>query len=115
MSDVSEPIYHETTPAGVQVIRWPHAHPLPEAEVAAFFTARGVRPTRWANEPGAVYEPHAHAYRKTLFCLGGGITFALPDGSVTLRAGDRLIIPSGVRHSATVGPAGVICLEGTDA
>jgi chorismate synthase len=37
----------------------------------------------------------------------------LPDEarSVELVTGDRLELPAGTRHDATVGPAGVTCLE----
>lgn len=37
--------------------------------------------------------------------------FHLPDGDESLSAGDRLVVESGVEHSATVGPAGVRCAE----
>ena len=110
---VKQPLYHESLPAGVQVLRWPHAHPLPETEVLAFFQARGLSPTQWSNGPGDVYGVHSHPYRKTLFCLTGSITFSLPDYArdVELRPGDRLILPPGVCHGATVGPKGVTCIE----
>lgn len=103
----------ESFPAGIQVLRWPHTYPLPEAEVLRFFQARGLDPTRWSNGPGDVYGIHGHAYRKTLFCLEGSITFSLPDYSrdLELRPGDRLILPTGIRHGAIVGPEGVTCIE----
>jgi quercetin dioxygenase-like cupin family protein len=103
----------ESLPAGVQVLRWSHAHPLPEAEVLGFFQARDLRPIRWSNGPGDAYGVHSHSYRKTLFCLRGSITFSLPDYSrdLELWPGDRLILPPGVRHSAVVGPEGVTCIE----
>jgi quercetin dioxygenase-like cupin family protein len=48
-----------------------------------------------------------------IYVVRGSITFGLPqDGrAVTLRAGDRLDLPPGVVHDATVGPDGVLCLE----
>ena len=103
----------ESFPVGIQILRWPHAYPLPESEVLSFFHARGLDPTRWSNAPGDVYGIHSHAYRKTLFCLEGSITFSLPDYSrdLELRPGDRLILPAGLRHGATVGPEGVTCIE----
>ena len=104
---------HESLPAGIQILRWPHAHPLPEAEVLGFFKARGLHPTQWSNGPGDVYGVNSHPYCKTLFCLQGSITFSLPEHScdVELRPGDRLIIPPGIRHAALVGPDGVTCIE----
>lgn len=111
--NIKQPSYHESLPAGVQVLRWPHAHPLPEAEIFGFFQARGLNPNRWSNSPGEVYGVHSHPYRKTLFCLTGSITFSLSDYSrdVELHPGDRLTLPIGVQHGATVGPKGVTCIE----
>ena len=110
---MNQPSYHETLPGNVQVLRWPHAHSLPEEEIVNFFGARGLTHGRWSNGPGEVYGIHSHSYRKTLFCLDGSITFSLPDASheVELHPGDRLIIPAGTRHGAVVGPQGVTCIE----
>jgi hypothetical protein len=46
-----------------------------------------------------------------LYCAAGSIVFHLPDGDVTLGAGDRLDVAPGTEHAATVGPAGVKCVE----
>ncbi|MBI3804035.1 MAG: cupin [Nitrospirae bacterium] len=110
---MSHPSYHEALPQGVEVLRWPHKHPLPESEVVAFFQSRDLSPSRWSNGPGAVYAVHVHEYLKTLFCVNGRITFSLPDldRTVELRPGDRLSLPRGIRHGATVGPEGVTCIE----
>jgi quercetin dioxygenase-like cupin family protein len=100
-------------PDGVQLVRWPHPHPLPDEEVVRFFNARGLTASRWSNGPQAVYSVHTHPYRKILFCLKGSITFSLPETgqSVALRQGDRLTLPPGTRHGAVVGPEGVTCIE----
>lgn len=37
--------------------------------------------------------------------------FHLPGGDITLRPGDRLDVPPGTEHAATVGPEGVECVE----
>lgn len=110
---MEHPFYHETFPGDVQILRWPHARPLPEEEIISFFSARGLSYSRWSNGPGDVYGVHSHTYRKTLFCLEGSITFSLPEAGreVELHHGDRLILPSGTRHGATVGPQGVTCIE----
>jgi quercetin dioxygenase-like cupin family protein len=67
----------------------------------------------WANGPGDQYAAHQHDYDKLLLCLSGTITFTLPatGRAVTLRAGERLDLPAGTRHAASVGPAGVRCHE----
>jgi quercetin dioxygenase-like cupin family protein len=46
-----------------------------------------------------------------LFCVDGSITFHTPDGDVELHPGDRLDLPPGTPHSATVGTSGVTCME----
>lgn len=68
----------------------------------------------WSNGPGDRYGEHSHGYEKVLYCVDGSITFVLEgDGrSIGLKAGDRMVLPAGTRHSAVVGPAGCTCIEG---
>jgi mannose-6-phosphate isomerase-like protein (cupin superfamily) len=67
----------------------------------------------WSNGPGDRYEPHSHAYDKLLYCTRGSIDFVLGDGrTLTLHPGDRMLLPSGTRHAARVGPDGCACVEG---
>ena len=68
-------------------------------------------PSPWGNGPGDTYGWHTHAYHKVLFCLDGAITFHTRDGDVELEPGDRLDITAGTEHAATVGGAGVSCVE----
>ncbi len=75
------------------------------------FTDEGLAPSRWSNEPGFEYGWHAHPYHKVLVCVAGSIVFHTDEGDVALAAGDRLDLPPGTRHAATVGPDGVTCLE----
>ena len=97
----------------IQVAHWSRPQRPAEVDIVALFRVRGLQPTRWANGAGQLYAVHAHAYRKILYCLEGSITFSLPDlrREVELLPGDRLILPSGTRHGATVGPEGVTCIE----
>jgi hypothetical protein len=46
--------------------------------------------------------------------VDGAITFGLEaDGRrIEMKAGDRMVLPSGTIHSAVVGPAGCTCIEG---
>jgi Cupin domain len=69
-------------------------------------------PGRWGNGPGDRYGRHDHPYHKVLFCLEGSITFHLADRDVELGPGDRLDLPAGTPHAATVGPSGCRCIEG---
>lgn len=80
-----------------------------DAETA--FRAEGLAPQTWSNEPGFVYGEHQHQYHKVLFCIAGSIEFHTPAGDIALSPGDRLDLPPGTPHSATVGPSGVTCME----
>ena len=82
---------------------------LPVAKAA--FLSENLTPHTWSNGPGYVYENHQHAYHKVLFCIEGTITFHTPDGDILLSPGDRLDLPPGTVHGATVGPEGVTCME----
>jgi quercetin dioxygenase-like cupin family protein len=86
---------------------------LQRVDPAGRLASEGLRPQRWSNGPGDQYQPHRHDYDKVLVPDRGSITFTLPELSraVDLRAGDRLELPAGTLHAASVGPDGVDCLE----
>jgi quercetin dioxygenase-like cupin family protein len=46
--------------------------------------------------------------------VDGSITFVLEQEGkhLELKAGDRMVLPTGTVHSAIVGPAGCTCIEG---
>jgi uncharacterized protein YjlB len=75
--------------------------------------AEGLAPRSWSNGTGDTYAEHSHAYDKVLVAASGSITFHLPAQGVEveLATGERLDLPAGTRHAATVGGAGVTCLE----
>ena len=76
------------------------------------FAAEGCSaPRSWGNGPADTYGAHEHPQPKVLFCLTGSIVFHTDGGDVELTAGDRLDLPSGTRHAATVGPDGCECVE----
>ncbi len=75
------------------------------------FAAEGLEPHVWSNAAGYRYDWHEHPYHKVLYCVEGSITFHTDEGDTELHGGDRLDLPSGTRHAATVGPSGVTCLE----
>ncbi|HSH22057.1 MAG TPA: hypothetical protein VK992_05565 [Candidatus Caenarcaniphilales bacterium] len=82
-------------------------------ELEARLAAEGLSASSWGNGPGDRYGVHRHGYDKVLVAVSGSIVFHLPDDGrhVQLNAGDRLDLPAGTTHAATVGPAGVTCLE----
>jgi mannose-6-phosphate isomerase-like protein (cupin superfamily) len=82
------------------------------ADGLAVFAAEGCsEPRSWGNGPGDTYGSHEHARDKVLFCFEGSIVFHTDDGDVSLTAGDRLDLPAGTRHAATVGSKGCSCME----
>ena len=85
--------------------------PPAAGEVERGLREEGLSPRSWSNGPGDTYEWHDHADHKSLWCLEGGIVFHLDEGDVELSAGDRLELPPGTRHAATVGSGGVRCVE----
>jgi mannose-6-phosphate isomerase-like protein (cupin superfamily) len=96
-----------------RVIRWKGEEPT-EDILREMMEAEGLRPYTWSNSPGDQYSVHQHGYDKVIFVVTGSITFGLPEvsESVKLHAGDRLDLPAGLMHDASVGPEGVRCLEG---
>jgi len=66
----------------------------------------------WSNGPGDRYAEHEHGFTKLLYCTRGAIQFTTPERTISLKAGDRMVLPAGTRHSAVVGPAGCTCIEG---
>ena len=79
--------------------------------LAAFSQGGCSEPRSWGNGPGDTYGRHDHLRAKVLFCLEGSIVFHTDEGDVTLVAGDRLDLPAGTPHAATVGASGCSCVE----
>jgi quercetin dioxygenase-like cupin family protein len=101
-------------PSAATVTHWTHEKPVTPHAVETRMMAEGVPYYRWSNGPGDVYPAHDHPYHKVIYVVQGSITFGLPDTDeqITLDTGDRLDLPAGVIHNATVGRLGVVCLEG---
>lgn len=100
----------------MQVIRWQKQEAPQEHELRVLMQSQGLSPYSWSNGPGDQYTVHSHNYQKVLYCVRGSIRFILPDmqgddATVNLSPGDCMLLPAHVRHSAEVGPQGVICLE----
>jgi len=102
----------------MQVVRWQETAPPQEQELRKRMQEEGISPYAWSNGPGDTYSVHSHHCEKVLYCVQGSIRFVLPDhphignnGAIDLAPGDRMVLPSGTRHSAQVGSNGVTCLE----
>ena len=102
----------------MQIVRWSEKTLPQEQELRRRMQQEGLSPYSWSNAPGDTYAVHSHSYEKVLYCVSGSIRFVLPDQpmadqNIDLAPGDCMILPPGMRHSAYVGPYGVICLEAT--
>jgi len=73
----------------------------------------GLDPSGWANGPNDRYPAHDHRFDKVIVVERGSIRFGLPAShtGIDLVAGDRLELPAGTSHDATVSADGVACLE----
>lgn len=84
-----------------------------KGELCRRLAEEGLAASAWSNGPHDRYAEHRHAYDKVLVAAAGSIVFHLPElrREVLLESGDRLELQFGTLHGATVGPAGVTCLE----
>jgi quercetin dioxygenase-like cupin family protein len=84
-----------------------------QRDFRARLAAEGLAASEWGNGPGDTYAAHRHGYDKVLVAEEGSITFHLVElrRDVGLHAGERLELPAGTLHGASVGAAGVRCLE----
>jgi quercetin dioxygenase-like cupin family protein len=60
----------------------------------------------WSDEPGTVYEEHAHAGPVVLFVTAGMVQLRIHGKIHELLPGDRFDIPPHTSHSAQVGSEG---------
>src|SRR4051794_6651157 len=95
------------------VTQWHREEPVTTSEILSMLKRESLSAYEWSNGPGEFYTEHSHSYAKVIYVVRGSITFHLrPTGTdLTLSEGDRLDLPPGVSHSATMGPEGVTCLE----
>ena len=85
---------------------------LNDGDVLARLTSDGLAPSFWTGAPGQLFGWHEHSETKILYAVSGSLTFTLRDGSsYELTAGDRIDLDARTDHSATVGDAGVRCIE----
>jgi quercetin dioxygenase-like cupin family protein len=97
----------------VEEVRVRQAEGQSTRDMEAALQREGLAPFRWGNAPGFHYPPHRHDCDSVIVCVAGSITFHVEGGDTELRPGERVELPAGVEHAATVGPDGVECLEGT--
>ena len=102
-----------TTEQTVQIRRWQGGqHPTMSA-ITRIMQQEGLRPYMWMNMPNSRQAVRSHGYDKVLYVIEGALEVTLPDSNqrVTLRSGDRMDVPAGVRRGTIVGSGGAKCVE----
>lgn len=97
----------------VTVVRWQGSqHPTASA-IIRLMREEALRPYEWDNIPNYRYAVRSHNYNKVLYVLDGNLEITLPDDNqrISLKVGDRIDIPAGVRHGTIVGGKGARCVE----
>lgn len=100
--------------SALQVTPWSGSASPTQSTLWQLMADEGLSPYAWSNGPHDTYAAHSHSYNKVIYVVQGSITFGSPElgKELTLKAGDRLDLPAGTVHNATVGAQGVVCLEG---
>lgn len=62
-------------------------------------------------EPNVDSAVHSHVHEQLVRVMAGEITFTVAGETLRLKAGDSLVLPSGVPHGATAGPNGATLLD----
>ena len=89
-----------------------HDGPLSEGAMRRKLEARGYSVTRYIYPPDTCFPEHTHAVDKIDAVLTGRFGMVMAGAAVVLEAGDCLVVPRGVVHSAEViGDDSVISLD----
>ncbi len=96
----------------LEVVRWQGDAVPGEGELRSRLEAEGYEVMSWSDAAGATYAPHTHEHDESLWLFRGEMTFGVDGAEYALRAGDRLILPSGTVHTAVAGAAGASYLVG---
>jgi quercetin dioxygenase-like cupin family protein len=99
----------------MQIEHW-HADqdgPLSEAALRRKLERRGYRVTRYVYSPGMFFPAHEHAVDKIDAVLSGGFRITMQGQEAVLGAGDLIVVPKHVEHTAeVVGDEPVVSLDG---
>jgi quercetin dioxygenase-like cupin family protein len=83
-----------------------------EVEMILDMHERGFLPQRYNHPPGTYFPPHTHDQDKIAAVFLGELRIVMVDETVILKAGDGILVPKGVVHSADVlGEQSVISVD----
>ncbi|MGD8559800.1 MAG: cupin domain-containing protein [Gammaproteobacteria bacterium] len=85
---------------------------LNETNMQAKLESMGYSVSRYVYPPGTYFPDHSHSEDKIDGVVSGEFMMRLEGQSIVLKAGDSLVVPRGVVHSAeVVGHQPVISLD----
>ena len=88
--------------------------PLTEKRLMAVLEREGFEVAVYAYREGTEFPEHAHAQDKCDAVVEGVLRIQIGADAYDLKAGDRLYLPAGTRHSArVVGRKAVVALDAT--
>ncbi len=97
----------------VRLTRWHGSQHPTFSTITREMKKEGLRPYMWVNMPNHRYAVRSHGYDKVLYVIEGTVEITLPDVNqrMSLRPGDRIDVPAGVRHGTIIGATGAKCVE----
>lgn len=98
----------------VEVEHWDNVRDgvLSEEAMRQKLMRRGYSVTRYVYPPGTCFPPHSHDVDKIDGVLSGRFRMEMQGESITLAAGDCLVVPRTIEHSAEViGDEAVVSLD----
>ncbi len=99
----------------VRLERWDSSDgPLTEKRMMGLMESEGYEVASYAYREGTEFPFHEHAQDKCDAVLEGVLRVTVGEATYDLARGDRLYLPAGTRHSASVvGSKTVLSLDGT--
>jgi quercetin dioxygenase-like cupin family protein len=83
-----------------------------EVEMILDMHERGFLPQRYTYPPGTYFPPHTHDQEKIAAVFSGELRIVMVDETIILKAGDGILVPKGVVHSAdVVGEQSVVSVD----
>ena len=89
----------------IRVVHWEKSSLPSEQEIEAHLHKEGYEAFKWHDVGGTHYPSHRHDRDECLWISSGEIIFEIEGVDYSLKNGDRLYLPSKLKHVARV-PAG---------